>query len=913
MGKLIKFFFIFLFAIFFWRINTNIIFAGEGDAPACTENCAFPTAQEGAGPGAIYEFIENSDGTITPYIYSTSGGLSYYQAPDGTWYAVTAAEEEGGGYDVCRPNCPYASYPEDNSTIEAEGSLTLQWIYSFRYDSHSGGYYWCRPNAGDEYARDEVYVNLNKVHTGPNNTEYIQNVSSHKGSVFYSSDPTPYYTYSPGITYGKDITHDDILFNYTGSWQNISNGKLINSTGKTTFQTGSTASYEFDGEGVVLSYWKRPYGGEMKVTIDGDEANSVILDQQINRDSISWQKVWTSPTLSDGTHNVRFAAPWWYYYPTFDAAVFGNTVYNDDHPAITYEGYFGRNGWWRYDHVNAFGGNFMQVSSPGLYGSFNFTGNQLSIIYNSNQPGGTYVWGDGNIASYNAPVLDLYIDDVLYSISEGFSDNYSNKETDYWQFYQEWRSPKLTNGHHTITVEKIDPPVTQVGIDAISVADYTRTGMEGLYKWGISAVGGNTMGSINCPTYTFTIGSPEVALKDLILRNYSNSIVPPGVGGTNSVCNDFPRGRVTFDTTLTNLKEGGGEAISKVYVGLYQGGVQKMAVMAEGLDTGSITSSITGSGASITGNITTSVSGNDRTVSFPITYTGFPLGTYEVKVYGYVSKGYWMSAAPPRFLLFDLCALSWWQVGDSDIQSSGDLISIVPSGNYFNLPGVGGFPGIPAYAGTTSLTGEDVSAVGWLVNNTPIGLRGYDYAYFANQIPEDILAGMNSIDTADVSGSLSSGGTPDGNDYYWYKYDGASNGNQDLTIPETNIGSRKVILMVDNANVNITGNINLVDGQGFFMLVVNGNINIDPTLGDSGGPNLEGLYFANGAVSTGVGETQLWTRGSIVAYGGVALERDLGNDGNGDPSEFLEYAPDQIMLFPKVFGYRRINWKEVAP
>jgi hypothetical protein len=824
---------------------------------------------------------------------------------------VGEAEEGGGSYDVCRPNCPYASYPADNSTIEIEDSLTLRWEYSFRYDSHSGGYYWCRPTGEGEYHYDEAHVNLYKTYPGPNNINYSRKVAYHKGTALYSGDPSPAYTYTPGISYGKSITYDDNLLNYSGSWQNVTNDYLINSTAKTTSQTGASATYEIDGEGFVISYPKRPYGGKMKVTIDGDSENAVIIDQQINRDKIAWQKVWTSPTLSNGTHNATFSAPWWYYYPNFDAAVVGNTVYDDNHPAITFTG--GRNGWTRYDHPNAYGGYFMQVSAPGVYGYFTFTGDRLSIIYGNNMPGGTYVWGDGNIANYPAPILDVYIDNVLYQIQEGYSDLYPNKESDYWQHYNEWVSPKMANGHHTITVEKVDPPVTQVGIDAISVANYSTDGVEGQYKWTIGAVGGNTMGSINCPIYTFTVGSPEVSLKNLVLKNRTNTIVPPGVGGANSVCNEFPRGKITFDATVTSLKENGGDEISKVYVGLYQGGVQKMAVMAEDLDTGNITSSITGLGASITGNVTTSVNGNDRTVSFPISYTGFPLGTYEVKVYGYISKGLWMSATPPRFLVFDQCAQAWWQVGDSDIQSTGDLTSMVPTGSYFNLPGLGGFPGIPAYATTTSLTAEDVSAVGWLVNSSPIGLRGYDYAYFANQIPDDILSLMNSVDVADVSGSLSSGGIPDSNDYYWYKYDGVTSGNQDLTIPQTNIGTRKVIVMVDNANVNITGNINLVDGQGFFMLVVNGNIVIDPTLGDSGEPDLEGLYFANGAVSTGIGETQLWTRGSIVAYGGVALERDLGNDGNSDPSEYLEYAPDQIMLFPKVFGYRRINWKEVAP
>jgi hypothetical protein len=127
-----------------------------------------------------------------------------------------------------------------------------------------------------------------------------------------------------------------------------------------------------------------------------------------------------------------------------------------------------------------------------------------------------------------------------------------------------------------------------------------------------------------------------------------------------------------------------------------------------------------------------------------------------------------------------------------------------------------------------------------------------------------------------------------------------------------NIGTRKVILLVDNADVNITGNINLTDGQGFFMLIVKGNVNIDPAVGGGGSANLEGLYFADGTLTDGSGNTQFHTRGSIVANGGISMQRDLVAN-NMSPAELFEFAPDQIMLFPKVLGTRKMSWKEVAP
>ena len=100
--------------------------------------------------------------------------------------------------------------------------------------------------------------------------------------------------------------------------------------------------------------------------------------------------------------------------------------------------------------------------------------------------------------------------------------------------------------------------------------------------------------------------------------------------------------------------------------------------------------------------------------------------------------------------------------------------------------------------------------------------------------------------------------------------------------------------------------------------VAKGNIIVDPTVGGGVGPNLEGIYVADSAFKTGgvtVGDDiPLYIRGSVVGYEGVTLQRDLGDVQNGvSPAELLEYAPDQIMLFPSKLGFRKINWKEVAP
>lgn len=258
----------------------------------------------------------------------------------------------------------------------------------------------------------------------------------------------------------------------------------------------------------------------------------------------------------------------------------------------------------------------------------------------------------------------------------------------------------------------------------------------------------------------------------------------------------------------------------------------------------------------------------------------------------------------------------WWQVKDSDVQTNGNLTSQVPSSQVFDLPGGGTFPGIPAYGGSTNLTNTSVSAKGWLANSPWTNPKVYNYDFFANQIPSDVV--MKPITAIDDTQIVAGDQTKYG--YAWYKYEGTDHSGQPLTVDAaTHIFNKKVVVLVDNADLDINSTINLADGQGFFMVIVKGNIVVSQAVGGGAAPNLEGIYVADGSFSDKIGgvimpgsDIPLWVRGSVVAYGGAGLLRDLGV-GNASPAELFEYAPDQIMLFPTKLGIRKIDWKEVAP
>lgn len=266
----------------------------------------------------------------------------------------------------------------------------------------------------------------------------------------------------------------------------------------------------------------------------------------------------------------------------------------------------------------------------------------------------------------------------------------------------------------------------------------------------------------------------------------------------------------------------------------------------------------------------------------------------------------------------------WWQVKDADIFSAGNITSTIPSScslpicnPSFDLDGLGTFPGIPFYATFINLRlGGEISSKNWNVNSIFDSLKTYSYAYFAKQIETDTQ--VTTIPHALVEGSLFESEGVFSNGAYWYKFDNSSG--ESLTInSDVNVGSRKVILLVDGSNLYINGKINLTDGEGLFMTIVgestqgnNGNIFINENIGDSSSPEIEGLYFADNQIFTGIGNKQLHVRGSLAGLEGIILQRDL-DDNTETPSEFIEFAPDQLFLIPNNLRQRNLYWKEVQP
>lgn len=251
---------------------------------------------------------------------------------------------------------------------------------------------------------------------------------------------------------------------------------------------------------------------------------------------------------------------------------------------------------------------------------------------------------------------------------------------------------------------------------------------------------------------------------------------------------------------------------------------------------------------------------------------------------------------------------AWWQVVDGDVQTNGSLNSDIPSGLYFGLKGLGGFPGVSKYGSSTTLTGTEASELHWLANSKYSAPNGFpNYSYFRRMVPDETTINKVAGTTFALNGSKSADG------YYWYEYD-AGVGGLPLSIssPIALADGTKVILLVTGANLNIEKKITYTSGKSIFVALVDGDINIDPSVGGSV-YDLQGFFLADGTVSTGVSSSPLHVRGSVAALGGFNLQRNLASLNVTTPSEVFEYDPAGIFLFPPKLSVEKTRWKEVAP
>ena len=271
----------------------------------------------------------------------------------------------------------------------------------------------------------------------------------------------------------------------------------------------------------------------------------------------------------------------------------------------------------------------------------------------------------------------------------------------------------------------------------------------------------------------------------------------------------------------------------------------------------------------------------------------------------------------------------WFRVIGGDVISGGGVTSLISEAcinnpdcpDQFILYNEAGYPGTVVHGSGTpdfqsgnsyGIVSGDGTEFGW-INSANYGGSEYSFENFEKMIPSSYE--INPIHGSAIGGGeLTGAGSVNIDDgYHWYRKNGDTtiNGN-------VNISDRKVVLVV-NGNLFISADITLNNPESdFFMVIVKGNIEIDPKV-----TRLEGIFFAEGNCETGTeGEEpaedeQLAFLGLLSCgsrnSGGISLQRNLGAENINTAAELFEFSPGLILNYPKTLNIRRVSWKEVVP
>lgn len=247
---------------------------------------------------------------------------------------------------------------------------------------------------------------------------------------------------------------------------------------------------------------------------------------------------------------------------------------------------------------------------------------------------------------------------------------------------------------------------------------------------------------------------------------------------------------------------------------------------------------------------------------------------------------------------------AWWQAEGAGVYAGSNaggatVQSILPkASDRLILAGAGGTVGAVLHASGNVSTGSlgQVSDPMW-VAKTKYGGATTDYAYFAKKlgiidsmVPETKASGMsNGNDCTVVDG-------------YCYVAATGTSGDWHVTT------GQKYIVLVDG-NFAINNNI-IVDNGGFLAIIAKGDITVaaSATL-----TQVQGLYVSENFITNAIG-VPLEVQGSVVAWTGVSLGRDLGGAGNiSNPAEKFIYRPDLLVNMPESMKSFVMQWQEVVP
>jgi len=272
----------------------------------------------------------------------------------------------------------------------------------------------------------------NDASTGNTNTVTMP-AGAHAASVTYTENSTG------GIGAGKYDDTDPAWTYSSGGWAAASLSSPFNNTLHYSKVINDYATLVFEGTQFILTYTGYPNRGQMEAYVDD------VLEGTIDQYSASpaWQKTWSSPTFTNGTHTLKLVHTTGSYVGVDAIQILAPLPpgeYDDTDPAWTYSG----GGWAAASLSGPYNNTLHYSNTIDDFASLEFDGTQFILTY-TGYP--------------NRGEMEVYVDDVL----EGTIDQYSASPT--WQ--KTWVSPLFTNGTHTLKLVHTTGPY--VGIDAIQI------------------------------------------------------------------------------------------------------------------------------------------------------------------------------------------------------------------------------------------------------------------------------------------------------------------------------------------------------------------------------------------------------------------------------------------------------------
>ena len=237
----------------------------------------------------------------------------------------------------------------------------------------------------------------------------------------------------------------------------------------------------------------------------------------------------------------------------------------------------------------------------------------------------------------------------------------------------------------------------------------------------------------------------------------------------------------------------------------------------------------------------------------------------------------------------------WWQAEEGNVHAdNGNVGSSIPDTADLPFLITGLVPGLVSYTGSLDVGNtvaiNQAGLSNWQAQTGYQGLKT-DYGYFKRILEDDPL-----------DFGVWPGGKPASNGVF------LGNGASETSGGNWTINNGEVYVILVPNSVTINNNINVNPG-GFLAIISSGNITIGNEV-----TNVEGVYVADGIISSGTSESQLIGEGIFTGWLGIDLRRDFNTiQNNTTPAEKFIYRPDLVRNAYHYLLKPKISWQEVAP